>query len=231
MLKLDHILDQYIDGHDLVHAYGIEGSGDELGGALSVFLERKLGIVISGNPDVRAFAFEQLGIDGARMLITASLDKPLVGSRKYFLVSFTGVTREAQNALLKVLEEPAGGTHFFIIVPSFELLLPTVRSRLFLISCARQVRAPAENESRAYEFLKAAPARRLTLLKELVENKDRLAAALFLDELERCVAQSRGQNISLDHYRVLGVIEETREYLNDRAPSFKLLLEHLALTM
>ncbi len=39
----------------------------------------------------------------------------------------------AQNAMLKILEEPPSNTHFILIVPSKSLLLPTILSRLPLM--------------------------------------------------------------------------------------------------
>ncbi len=39
----------------------------------------------------------------------------------------------AQNAMLKILEEPPKRTHFILIVPSKSLLLPTILSRLPLV--------------------------------------------------------------------------------------------------
>src|SRR5205807_8004030 len=43
------------------------------------------------------------------------------------------LTPEAQNALLKTLEEPPGNTQLYLTTPSAESFLPTVRSRCHLI--------------------------------------------------------------------------------------------------
>ena len=46
------------------------------------------------------------------------------------LRGFSRISNEAQNAVLKILEEPADGTHFFFVTPSHSQLLETVRSRM-----------------------------------------------------------------------------------------------------
>jgi len=46
------------------------------------------------------------------------------------LRGFSRTSNETQNAVLKILEEPADGTHFFFVTPSPSQLLETVRSRM-----------------------------------------------------------------------------------------------------
>jgi DNA polymerase-3 subunit delta' len=52
---------------------------------------------------------------------------------KYIVFGANSFTQEAQNSLLKVLEEPPRNIEFIIITPSKSNLLPTVRSRLPII--------------------------------------------------------------------------------------------------
>ncbi len=49
---------------------------------------------------------------------------------KYIVLGGNSFTQEAQNSLLKVLEEPPRNIEFIIISPTKSNLLPTVRSRL-----------------------------------------------------------------------------------------------------
>ena len=51
-------------------------------------------------------------------------------STKYIIFGANKFTKEAQNSLLKVLEEPPKNIEFIIISPTKSNLLPTVRSRL-----------------------------------------------------------------------------------------------------
>jgi DNA polymerase-3 subunit delta' len=52
---------------------------------------------------------------------------------KYIVLAGNSFTSEAQNSLLKVLEEPPHNIEFIIISPTKSNLLPTVRSRLPII--------------------------------------------------------------------------------------------------
>ena len=52
---------------------------------------------------------------------------------KYIIFGAKSFTKEAQNSLLKVLEEPPRNIEFIIISPTKSNLLPTIRSRLPII--------------------------------------------------------------------------------------------------
>ena len=84
----------------------------------------------SPSADVRHFLIGQLNIADARLLAHEAAMLPLERAERVFVVSFSNATMEAQNALLKTLEEPAVTTRFYIVVPHEEVLIATVRSRL-----------------------------------------------------------------------------------------------------
>ncbi len=52
---------------------------------------------------------------------------------KYLILGSTSFTKEAQNSLLKLFEEPPRNIEFIIISPTKSNLLPTVRSRLGVV--------------------------------------------------------------------------------------------------
>ncbi len=96
------------------HAYIIEGNGPEVMPALLSFLENEHGVVTRGNPDVWCKEFDSFLIDDGHALKEMQTRKGIDGERKFFIFSFSYITEEAQNTLLKILEEPTEGTHFFI---------------------------------------------------------------------------------------------------------------------
>ncbi len=53
---------------------------------------------------------------------------------KYLIISARSFTEDAQNALLKVIEEPPRNIEIIIITESKSVLLPTIRSRLQIIN-------------------------------------------------------------------------------------------------
>ncbi len=218
---------KYIVKDKLVHAYGIEGQTDFICKNIISILNDKCGVSVEGNPDFQVLALKSFGINDARNLIEMAGRLPFSGSKKYFVISFTQATREAQNALLKLLEEPTEGTHFFLLVPSHEILLPTLRSRLFLIS---EIINKKISSSRAKDFIQATPKRRLILVKKIIDAKDKVEAINFLNELEEHIhSLISTKNVSSYEYNGLHNIIQARGYLNDRAPSIKMLLETVAL--
>lgn len=78
----------------------------------------------------------QIGVDNIRQQVIAEASlKPRNAKRKIFIIDQGDILNEAaQNALLKVLEEPPLYVTFIICVTSKEKLLPTVLSRSQTIS-------------------------------------------------------------------------------------------------
>ena len=89
--------------------------------------------------NLRFFESTELKIDEARKII----DEAYVAERedKIIVIAATKFGEEAQNALLKILEEPPKNTVFFLITPFINALLPTIRSRLVVQNlCVRKPR-------------------------------------------------------------------------------------------
>ncbi len=78
----------------------------------------------------------QIGVDNVReQIIKEVYLKPRFSKRKVFIIDNGDIlSTEAQNALLKVLEEPPSYVTFIICVTSKEKLLPTVLSRSQTVS-------------------------------------------------------------------------------------------------
>jgi DNA polymerase III subunit delta' len=69
-------------------------------------------------------------IDPVREAVDRSGYRPFEGRRRVTIIDQAdGLERAAQNALLKVLEEPPPGSVFLLVTALPDLLLPTVRSR------------------------------------------------------------------------------------------------------
>lgn len=114
---------------------GKEGTGKKLV-ALS-FLRELLGIsesdYIRKNPDLFLIEKEDemIKADDIRALINFSGIKSYLGGKKAVLIdNAENMNKNAQNALLKILEEPPKGEFIILITKDFEELLPTIRSRV-----------------------------------------------------------------------------------------------------
>lgn len=95
------------------------------------------------NPDIKLVTHDTgadgkpkktIGIDTAREICADAALKPAGIRKVYIIPDGENMTVEAQNALLKTLEEPPAYAVFIIIVPSASVLLPTIISRSEVIS-------------------------------------------------------------------------------------------------
>lgn len=69
--------------------------------------------------------------DEIREVIEFSKVKSYLGGKKAVLIdNAENMNRNAQNALLKILEEPPNGEFIILVTKDFESLLPTIRSRV-----------------------------------------------------------------------------------------------------
>lgn len=220
---MEFLVASHHSGAPLHHAYLIEGDRESVLESLLRFVTDDLGMATRGNPDFHQQEFETFGIDDGRRIEGLASKKSISGGRQVFVLATTFMTTEAQNALLKLLEEPKDGTHFFILVPSHESVLPTVRSRMLLLS----LKDAGMGADRARQFLTADVATRLELLTPIIDEKNKAGALSFLNELEAEITKQ--QKIpGGDMRHALAEIERCRGYLNDRAPSVKMLLEYIA---
>jgi hypothetical protein len=213
------------------HAYLLIGN-ESIRAELLGVLEKTFKIATRGNPDFTDRKYENFTIDDSRELKSAAELMPVIpGGKRIFIVTMNGITVEAQNALLKLLEEPAEYVHFFLIVPSVHLLLPTVKSRLSMISDGDGRESSTLIEAK--KFIAMLPPKRLEMIKSLMdditkEKKTKQDAIDFLNDLQTVVYESKGpKNGKLE----LESIEKARTYMNDRAPSLKMLLEYVALNI
>ena len=216
------------------HAYVIVGGAAEHDD-LILALSKKHKIKLAGNPDFTDRKYETFSIDDARALKSLAETRPaLAGGFRIFIVTTNGVTVEAQNALLKLLEEPGEHARFFLIVPSAHLLIPTIRSRVQILGsvAAMQSADGSEAVKAAKAFLAAPVKKRLDLVKELMdqiakEKKSKQDAVDLLNALEEQVhaAGLKKNAAALESLLLAGT------YATDRAPSMKMLLEYVALNV
>src|SRR3989344_1240362 len=169
------------------HAYFAEGSLDSLN-VVAVEAARRLQITIRGNPDVVVRSYASFGIDDARDLKALAELSPVHG-KKLFVIGASAITSDAQNALLKVFEEPAAHTHFVLLVPH-GTLLPTLRSRCMRFDFAHRDGGAERNEAEL--FLKGPYAARSAHVEKLLKDKERERVRTFLNALEAVLYDYQG---------------------------------------
>ncbi len=187
---------------------------------------REEGIDIQKNPDVYVRSYTHFGVDDARE-VRERADLSAQGERRIFVLATPVMTTEAQNALLKTLEEPPGNALFIVVVPAPETLLPTLRSRMQRLDVDADVQKGAV-ESGA--FLAASPAARLDMIKPLLEKgdderRDISHIITFLSVLERTM-----ENVPRSASKEgLEAIYRARAFMADKGSLLKPLLEQVAL--
>lgn len=208
----------------------IRGDAERLPEVLALLEEN--GIRVRGNPDVYVRDYRHFGIDEARELRERATRRAIGGAkdaRRVFIVVSPIITGEAQNALLKTLEEAPGNALFIFVVPSPHILLPTVRSR------AQMLDLPADVDHTgalvdARKFLSSTPERRLDMLKVLLEKgddekRDIAAIVRFLSSLESLLAK----DVSPKTRSGIEALYRARTYVGDKGALVRPLLEQVAL--
>lgn len=210
------------------HAYMYEGPL-ALVPALALDARARFAFKEHGDPDVREIVHEKFGIDEARTLQSAAALKNISG-RMLFIVGAGSITTEAQQALLKLFEEPQDGLMFVLLVP-FGVLIPTLRSRMQPYPHALQTEG---GRSGGKKFLSMPYKERSTYIATLIKEEDGAKERVreFLAELERALYSLRAQARGNKNVREsLEDIAKVRSYVGDRSASLKMLLEHVALSM
>lgn len=222
---MQSLIDLYKNSDNIHHAYlFVSHKVEETISKLKHFLENIVGVKTSGNPDFWHGKFETLTIDDARAIVESESRKNISGGRKIFIIETDFITEEAQNSLLKVFEEPTAGTHFFIVSPQ-DMLLPTLRSRMQVISHDL-------DEELGGSVLKLPIASRLALVKEITEaisdeEKTKQDAITFLNQIEKELYAAGVEKSA----KSLEICELTRKALYDRGAPIKMILENLVLSI
>jgi len=173
--------------------------------------------------------------DARRVLETAA-SAPFAGEYKMLIISASRAYHEAQNALLKLFEEPPRETYLFLILPSLGGLLPTLRSRAQILT--NGFTKPVIPKA-AEEFMKASKEKRSALIKKLANGKDeeerrenRDEAIAILNGVETA-AYEKLKKFAGDknNTALLSDIAILRGHLYDRSAPMRMILEHLSIVI
>ena len=201
-------------------AHLTQGGAAAIPGLLALL--EKEGIATKGNADIYLREYARFGADDARELRERAALRSTEGSGRIFIIATPTLTSEAQNVLLKTFEGPAAGASFFLIVPSPQTLLSTLRSRMQILA----IESSDDDELvDTKKFLAESPDKRLELLKPLLEKddddkRDLRPVITFLSSLEMRLAKNP---IGLD------AVYRARKFIGDKGALVKPLLEQVAL--
>ena len=174
------------------------------------------------NPDLIFIAPEKnkksLGVDDARQKINNIVSiKPYFYKYKIFVIENADtLTVQAQNALLRVLEEPPSYGVFLLLAENYSAFLPTILSRCVLLKNPPPPLAPCDLAT-VELILGLRSARQVfELAKDRADSaKNFLAAAAvwFRDALVYAVSRDERLIVNRDKILLLKSMNYSREYL------------------
>ncbi len=177
------------------------------------------------SPDVIHIVTPRLAIDTVREVKRDAYIAPLYAPVRTFVIVAQEWPVESQNALLKVLEEPPAATVFILVVPRIALLLPTVRSRVYVAAGESVVRDAAQDET--FVTFKAASYKdRLELVAAWAKEKDTEHMESLLRGSEVYAHTAAGKFPDL-----LKAVVTLRTHFGQSGAAKKMLLEDLALRL
>ena len=218
---------------DFFHAYVVGGHKDDARVFIESFLKEK-NIAIENNQDFITTEHVIFTIDHVRDLLQWQKLAPL-GEHKIYIAYVSFITKEAENALLKTLEEPIPNTHIILATPKPEMLLPTLLSRV-------QVLIPEITTNggihKIEEFIAMNIGERMEFIKLLVEKGDdeyasaevREKAVEFFDGLENYYAKNIS-GINKESAEKIESILKLKKYLFSPMCSTRNIMETVALTI
>jgi DNA polymerase III delta prime subunit len=176
--------------------------------------------------NVVPFLIPRVTIDDVRMLSEYTYGS----APQIMLVSTDDILHEAQQALLKTLEEPGAQTKIVFIMPHVAHLIPTILSRVEL------VHYEGENSDSVYKtemqkFLASDVPTRLKWVEKFIkDNEDHDTTRSILKRYIDALTE-----IILNKKEISSTVLEDLQYASTniltRGSSIKILLEHVAITL
>lgn len=175
------------------------------------------------------FNYDNLLVDQAREIIDLANRKIGDSKKTFFFIKANSINIQAQNSLLKSLEEPTKGLHFFFVLPELNNILPTVLSRALVVYEKTDSQKIVDEK-----FLKLNVAEKIKYVEKLASEikdgkKTKQDAINFVDSLIEVL--SADSDFKKEFAGKLIVILELRSFISDNGASVKSILEAIVLAL
>ena len=170
--------------------------------------------------DIHHICCDRLSIDEVRTLVATAAQRPVEHEKRRFLLSFFDAPHEAQNALLKTLEEPTDTAEFYVVVPRRDVLMPTVLSRLLEVELEKE----QVSSDMAKTFFAQTYKEQSAEIASKAKENDASWIDVFLQSVEQLASETK--NVSL-----LQAVILVRTYITLPGASRKMLLEYIQLSV
>ena len=100
---------------DLYHSYILEGNPETTKEKLLPFLVSR-GYITTDSPDLISQTYQSLTMSDSEEIKDWYSKRGITKGKRICILATMFINREAEQALLKIIEEPTADTHFFIII-------------------------------------------------------------------------------------------------------------------
>ncbi|MEK7201575.1 MAG: hypothetical protein AAB737_02990, partial [Patescibacteria group bacterium] len=214
----------------MAHAYAVEG--DRASGIAAARAYAAEALDLDGiHPDLVVLEYGLFSVDAAREVARFASSSPIQGDKKLVLIAATRIFHEAQNALLKLFEEPPMGVTLVLCVPSLGQLLPTLRSRILVLPCTTSANSAAaflalDNDGRGKYIAKI-----LERTKSDKDEEKQQARGELIQLMEGITRAAYAAKESEERTLLLQDLDTFLPILHERSAPLKLIFEHLLIVL
>ncbi len=176
--------------------------------------------------EIHRFESDTILIDDARRIIRRACLCPAQGERQLILISANSIRVEAQQALLKTLEEPSATTVFLLSMPTSANLLPTLLSRLYEYEGSKQASVDTKLNSEFADFCALDHKGRFEEITKRLEKQD----TVWVENIRKGLSEKITKQPLILTGTALRSLCMIVENLNTRGASNKMLLEEMAIS-
>lgn len=214
----------------MAHAYVVAGDTEQGRETARSFAAKEFSLA-HDHADYLELSYGQLSVEEARRIGELASSAAVEGEHRVLVIMAERFFHEAQNAFLKLFEEPPRGVTLILVVPSMGMLLPTLRSRLTILAADNHAREP-------HPFVHATSAERAKLVEKLLmrsrSNSDdekqaaRAEAIRLIEDLT--IATYAGMEEGSERALFASDLARFTPILHERSAPLKMILEHVLIT-
>lgn len=212
------------DQNTLNHFYLVKSPAFDV-----VLIKNHFTKIFSSEFELFDFNYDNLLVDQAREIIDLANRKIGTSKKSLFFIKANSINHQAQNSLLKSLEEPTAGLHFFFVLPELNNILPTVLSRAFVVQEESETQKIVDEK-----FLNLGVSEKIKYVEKLAaeikeDKKTKQDAVNFVDSLIEIL--NSNSDFKKTSPEKLATILELRGFILDNGASVKSILEAIVLAL
>lgn len=218
----------------MAHAYALEGNREAGIASARIYAAEVLNLLGDTHPDIVVLEYGLFSVDDAREVARFASSSPIQGDTKLVVIAATRIFHEAQNALLKLFEEPPTGVTLVLCVPSLGQLLPTLRSRILVLPNTASVNSASEFLTLNSEGRGKYVAKILERTKSDKDEEKQKARGELLELMEGITHAAYAARLKEESEELTLLLKDLDTFLpilHERSAPLKLIFEHLLIVL